>query len=282
MLFVRLSPAKNGAAAARWFSPMGKLCVPALAFSAAFQGWVLVESVPGLVGTACGWMVVVKLLLFAVLLGFAWANRYRLAPALLRDNPEIAKAALVRSVAVQTAFGVAIVFAAAVLSNLPPSMHVQPVWPFADRFTLDTLGEDPEFRDEVVRAAAALAAAAGLIVVAVVVRRRVWWATAAAAAAIAWFAIHHLDLLFVPAYPVDQLGQHVGFCRLLSCFQYRGTSLGGRHRATELPQRFGGRNGQFAPRVKARLLLAMAWRDTRLVAGIQHEHDTVDGGNVGR
>ena len=57
LLVVRDAPAKAGASAARWFSPMGKLCLVALAASAMFQGWVLVESIPGLVGTAYGWMV---------------------------------------------------------------------------------------------------------------------------------------------------------------------------------------------------------------------------------
>jgi mono/diheme cytochrome c family protein len=190
---------------------MGKLCVAALAISAAYQGWALVESVPGLVGTAYGWTIMVKLVLFAVLLAFAWANRYRLAPALLRENAGIAKAALVRSVAVQTMFGMAIIGAAAVLSSLPPSMHVQPYWPFADRFTLDTIGEDPDFQNEVLWATGALGVALALVVLAAVIRRRVRWAAAAGAVAIAWFAIPHLDLLFVPAYPTSYYSSPTNF-----------------------------------------------------------------------
>lgn len=123
LFLVRDAPPKVGAMAARWFSPLGKLCVVALAASASFQGWVLIASLPGLVGTAYGWMALVKLALFGVLFAFAVANRYQLAPALLHDDPAAAKRRLVRSIAVQTGFGLAIVVAAAVLSNLPPSLH---------------------------------------------------------------------------------------------------------------------------------------------------------------
>ncbi len=120
LLVVREVPAKAGALAARWFAPLGRLCVVALTASSLLQGWVLVGSIPGLVGTAYGWMALVKLGLFAALFGFALANRYRFAPALLREGPS-AKRVLVCSIAVQSGFGLAIAAAAAVLSSLPPA-----------------------------------------------------------------------------------------------------------------------------------------------------------------
>ncbi len=202
LLLVRDAPPVAGAMAARWFSPLGKLCVVALAATALFQGWVLVASIPGLVGTAYGWMVGVKLALFGVLFAFALANRYWLAPALLPGHLA-AKRPLVRSIAVQTGFGLAIIAAAAVLSSLAPAMHEQPIWPFPDRFTLDTIGEDPDFRNEVLGAVAALAAAAILLVIAALLRRRLRWLAVLAAAGLAWFAVPHLGLLFVPAYPTS-------------------------------------------------------------------------------
>ncbi|MEJ0048599.1 MAG: CopD family protein [Rhodospirillales bacterium] len=99
--WLRDAPPLAGAIAARWFSPLGKLCIAALSLSAAYQGWVLVASIPGLVGTAYGWVVLGKIVLFGVLLGFAAANRYRFAPALLRADPPAAKRVLVRSILVQ-------------------------------------------------------------------------------------------------------------------------------------------------------------------------------------
>ncbi len=203
LLVIRECPAKAAALAARWFSPLGKLCLVALTATAMIQGWKLVESVPGLVGTAYGWMALVKLGLFGVLFGFAVVNRYRLAPALLRDDPAAAKRALIWAIAVQTGFALAIVAAAAVLGSLAPAMDQQPVWPFADRFTLETIGEDPDFRNEVLGALLALAGSAVLLVAAIMLRHWVRWGAAVCAVLVAWFAVPHLDLLFIPAYPTS-------------------------------------------------------------------------------
>ena len=131
LLVVGMGPPKAGAMAARWFSPLGKLAIVALTASSLFQGWVMVASIAGLVGTAYGWLVLGKLALFGVLFAFAVLNRYRFAPALLRGDPVAARRVLIRSIAVQTGFGLAIIAAAAVLSSLAPAMHTQPLWPFA-------------------------------------------------------------------------------------------------------------------------------------------------------
>ena len=211
LLVVRHAPARVGAMAARWFSPPGKLCVAAVAASAGVQGWVLVGSIPGLVGTAYGGMALVKLAGFGALLGFAMVNRYRLAPALLRGDADPARRVLARSILVQTGCGLAVVAAAAVLSSVPPAMHLQPVWPFPLRFTLDTVNEDPEFRMEVLGAVLALLGAAALLGVAVLVRRRLRWAAVAAALGIAWLAVPHLDLLFVPATATSFYHSPTGF-----------------------------------------------------------------------
>jgi putative copper export protein/mono/diheme cytochrome c family protein len=218
LMVVRMSPPAIGALAARWFSPVGQACLWALLISAAYQGWVLVATIPGLVGTAYGWMVLVKLALFGVLFGFAWCNRYRFAPALRGGAPEAARGVLVRSIALQTGFALAILLAAVVLSQLPPAMHLQPLWPFAQRFSLTTIQEDPDFRLEVIEAGLALGAAALLVAGAVVLRRwrpaagRAWpLAALAVALVVGWFAVPHLDLLMVPAYPTSFYHSPTGF-----------------------------------------------------------------------
>ena len=210
LLMVWGMPPRAGAAAARWFSPLGQWCIAALVVSAAYQAWVLIATIPGLVGTAYGWMALVKLALFGALLGFAAANRYRFAPALLGGEPDAARRVLVRSLTLQTGAAFAIVAAAGVLSELPPAMHDQPLWPFAQRFSLDAVSEDPDFRAEVLWACAALAG--GVLVVAVAfILRRFRWAASLAAAVIAWFAVPHLDLLLVPAYPTSFYHSPTGF-----------------------------------------------------------------------
>jgi putative copper export protein/mono/diheme cytochrome c family protein len=213
LLVVRAAPPRGGAMAARWFTLPGKICVVVMAATALFQGWVLVASIPGLVGTAYGLMALVKLALFGVLFAFALANRYQFAPALRGPAPEGARAVLLRSLAVQTGFGIAVVVAAAVLSGLPPAMHEQALWPFAERFSLDTVNEDADFRREAIEALAALGAAGLLLVGAAVTRRHraARMASVAVAAVIAWFAIPHLDLLFVPAGPTSYFHSPTGF-----------------------------------------------------------------------
>ncbi len=208
---VAVAPPRGGAMAARWFTPLGKLCVVAVAASAAVQGWVLVGSVPGLVGTGYGWMVLVKLALFGVLLGFAVANRYRFAPALLRGDDGGARAVLLRSLGAQAGVGAAVLLAAAVLGSLPPSMHVAPVWPFAWQPSLDAVREDEGLRDEVLGAGLALLGAAVLAGGAVALRGWARRGALAAAAGIVMLAVPHLDLLFVPAFPTSFQRSPTGF-----------------------------------------------------------------------
>jgi putative copper export protein/mono/diheme cytochrome c family protein len=203
LLVVRMAPPAAGAAACRWFSPLGKICVGAIAVSALWQGWVLVGSLPALIGTAYGWLVLIKLALFGGLLGFACANRYRFAPALLGDDPAAARAVLVRSIAVQTGVALAVVFAAGVLSNLPPSMHVQTVWPFAWRFSLVTVRGDPDYAREVLGGSLMVAGAAVLLFSAAASKHKLRWLLPPAALALAWFGLPHLSLLLIPAYPTS-------------------------------------------------------------------------------
>ena len=142
-----------------------------MAGTAAVQSWELVGSLPGVVGTSYGVTVMVKLVLFLVLLGFAWVNRYRLAPRLLGPAGEASRPALLRSIAVQTGFGLLVLAAAAVLSSLPPSVHEQPVWPFPQRPSTVALS-DPDLHGEVLRGMLELEVGALLLLVGFAAWRR--------------------------------------------------------------------------------------------------------------
>ena len=196
--------------ASRRFSTMATVAVVLLAITAAAQFWVLIGSLPGLIGTGYGLMALLKLGLFAILLGFAAVNRFRLTPALGGVEGASAKLRLCRSIGIETGLGLLVVLAAGVLTSLPPSMHVQPLWPFAQKLSLDTVREDPDFMREVVGAALALAGAGALLVVAMLARRA-RWLLVAAAVAIAWFAVPHLSLLLVDAYPTSFYYSPTGF-----------------------------------------------------------------------
>jgi len=204
-----LSPQIAGLVARR-FSPLGQICVAGLVVSAGYQYWVMIGGIPGLVGTAYGWMVLVKSLLLIVLLAIAATNRYCLVPSLLRTRAESDLRLLQYSIVLETGVALLVVMAAAVLTNLPPAMHIQPVWPFSEQFSLIAIQEDPSFRMEVVETAAAPALICALLVTAVLARR-LRWATLVGAAVLAWFTIPHLDLFFVTAYPTSFYHSTTGF-----------------------------------------------------------------------
>lgn len=212
LLMVQGMPPRVAAAAARWFSPLGKWCVGGIVLSSTWQFWELIGGLPGVVGTAYGWVASAKLCLLAVLLGFAAGNRYRLAPALLRAEPFRARRALAGSIAVQTGFGLLTVAAAAVLSELPPSLHEQPTWPFPLRPSLAALA-DPDLAREVSNGLLLLAAALLLALLALAWRRggRLRLLAVPAALVLTWLALPHLDLLLVEAYPTSFYRSPTGF-----------------------------------------------------------------------
>jgi putative copper resistance protein D len=137
----------QGAHAARRFSPLGMLCVAILAGAALAQSWILIGGLLALVGTDYGRVALVKLALLLVLLALAAANRFRHAPALHGPVGADAKRGLQRSIAVETAVGLAAVLAASLLADLPPALHQQPVWPFAWQLNFSLL-DDPDFGQE--------------------------------------------------------------------------------------------------------------------------------------
>ena len=210
LLLVTAVPPLAAADASRRFSPLGVACVLLLAVTAGLQFWELIGGLPGLIGTGYGLMALLKLVLLAALIGLAGRNRFRLTPALATASAPCAKLNLGRSILIETGVGLLVVLAAGVLTNLPPALHVQPVWPFAERLSLVTIEEDADFRLEVIQAGLAVAGALALLVAAALARC-VRWPAVALAAMIAWFAGPHLGLLLVEAYPTSFYRSPTGF-----------------------------------------------------------------------
>jgi putative copper resistance protein D len=123
LLVVAIAPVDSAALVCRRFSPFGTACVVTLICTAGFQFWALIGSLPGMTGTAYGVLALVKILLFAAMLGFAARHRFRLTSALSGDTPQVARRRLRRSIAGETMVGLLLVLAAGVLSSLPPAMH---------------------------------------------------------------------------------------------------------------------------------------------------------------
>jgi putative copper export protein/mono/diheme cytochrome c family protein len=208
---------ERAGAIARRFSLMAIMAVAFIAASAFQQGAALFGGLPGLVGTDYGHTALVKLSLLLVLLAIASVNRFVLTPAV--DTKPLALRELRASVVVETMLGACVVMAASRLASLPPGVHLQPDWPFAWRPSLDVLA-DPGLRREVLLALGALTGAALLVVLGIAARRALW-ISIVGAVVIAAFAVPHLSLLLVPAYPTS-------FYTSLTDFDSYGIAQGGR------------------------------------------------------
>ena len=210
LLVIHESSPEAAASVARRFSPLGLICVVGLSISAMFQGSVLIGSLPGIVGTAYGWVTSIKLAFLLILLGLAAANRYRYTPLLLAADPLDGRRSILRTIGIETGVGFLAVIAAGVLSSLAPAMHVQPVWPFTVQLSLRAVQEEPAFKQEVIEALGILLIA-GVMFIASVSGRRVRWPAMIVSGAIAGLALPHLDLLFAEAVPTSFYHSPTGF-----------------------------------------------------------------------
>lgn len=184
----------NPTRAALRFAQLGTVCVSVLAVTAFGQSVALAGSLPALVGTDYGRMLLVKLGLFLLLVALAARNRFVLTPRLAADP-----GALNRSLTIEILTAAGLLMAASLLSSLAPAAHQQPDWPFPLRVSLDVLNDD-DLRAEILRALLLLAGAAVAVVLATL-HRRLRIAGLLVAVALAWFALPSLRLLLVPAEP---------------------------------------------------------------------------------
>lgn len=123
LIVVREAPVSVAAATARRFSSLGAASVTVIAATAMYQGWVLGGGVSRLVGTAYGWVLLIKATLFIALIALAGLNRFRFTPALSTPRAQVATPTLMRNIAVESVIGLFVVLAASLLSGLEPGMH---------------------------------------------------------------------------------------------------------------------------------------------------------------
>jgi putative copper resistance protein D len=115
--------------ATRRFSPLGSVCVGTLLATGALNALLLVGKWTALIGSDYGRLLLVKILLFAAMIGIAAVNKFRFTPdlaALSRDarrgnaSPALR---LLRSVAIETSAGLAILAIAATLGSMSPAIE---------------------------------------------------------------------------------------------------------------------------------------------------------------
>ncbi len=124
------------ARAARRFSTLGVASVGALLLSGFASAWFLVGSVPALVGTPYGRLLLAKIALFATMVALAVINRQRLTPRVDAGDTSSLRL-LAGNAALETAAGVAVVAIVGALGVAVPAAHASPVWPFAFTLSLE-------------------------------------------------------------------------------------------------------------------------------------------------
>jgi putative copper resistance protein D len=111
--------------ALKGFSGVGSAVVAAIVASGLVNSWFLVgpQHLGDFAASLWGRLLLVKLALFAAMLGFAALNRFRLTPRLgaaLARDPTAALSELRRSLVLETAAGLAVLALVAALGRLPP------------------------------------------------------------------------------------------------------------------------------------------------------------------
>jgi putative copper export protein/mono/diheme cytochrome c family protein len=195
------------AEATRRFSLIGIACVGTLLATGIVNSWFLVGSIPALVGTEYGHLLLIKLALFALMVGLAAINRFRLTPRLrILSNGRIATAVaalrrLRRNTIAEAVLGSLILGIVSVLGAVPPGLHDQPWWPFSWRFSTAAMALPSVYR-EVVIASAMVVLGILLCLFGFVRRRHRVLAILIGIALIVCF-VPSLGLLTVAAYPTS-------------------------------------------------------------------------------
>jgi putative copper resistance protein D len=163
-------------AAARRLSALGIVSVACLVATGLVSSVYLLGGVPALLGTPYGRLLSAKLGLFALMLGFAAANRRRWIPMLQAADAgansidaQVALQALKRNAMRETWLGSAIVLIVGVLGTVSPGAHDEIVWPLP--FTLSWPGDNVRSGPQLVLAIAGVVA--GVVVAFALGARRV-------------------------------------------------------------------------------------------------------------
>jgi len=130
--------------AALRFSTLGITCVATLIVTGLVNTWFLSGTIPALVGTRYGQLLLVKIALFCGMVAIANVNRSRLVPCLadVPSGPALRSQAvqqLGRNASIEVSLGILVLAIVAIIGTLPPGSHSQPLWPFPVRIDLNEI-----------------------------------------------------------------------------------------------------------------------------------------------
>lgn len=121
------------------FSALGLTCVATLLVTGIVNTWFLAGTIPALIGTLYGQLLVLKVALFVVMIAVASRNRRQFIPRLTDiagDAADRLRAVfqLRRNVLTEAGVGVFVLAIVGVIGILPPGLHTEPSWPLPFRF----------------------------------------------------------------------------------------------------------------------------------------------------
>jgi len=189
------------------FSVLGLTCVGTLIVTGVVNTWFLAGSVPALLGTLYGQLLLIKIALFATMIAVASINQRRLLPCLADIGSEAnlclqSIRQLRRNASIEACLGAFVLAVVGIIGILPPGLHTEPRWPLPFRLDLSELPA----RTHTVFNVAAIAFALCLVATMVVAEKKRYREMAAAIALLVLFGIVGWVALrpgIVQAYPTS-------------------------------------------------------------------------------
>ncbi len=146
----------------RRFSMLAAVSVAVLFAAGLVNTWFLAGTVPALIGTLYGRLLLAKIAIFATMVIFGAINLLRMEPRLAppaAGKPPTLWAGAVghlrRNALIEAALGLGVLGIVGLLGILPPGLHTEPGWPLPFRFELGTLAAPAKILLEVLAAMAA-------------------------------------------------------------------------------------------------------------------------------
>jgi putative copper export protein/mono/diheme cytochrome c family protein len=194
------------------FSMIGIASVGTLLATGSVNTWILAGSMPALIGTDYGHLLLMKITLFLAMVSVAAINRFRLTPLLSSQSSPTRRSGLrglARNALIEFTLGLAIFAAVGALGMLPPGLHMQPVWPLRYRLNLDLLAY-PDLGARGLIAILAIIVGVGLISFGLLkpVRR---WTVATGAAVLILGLVEGLGASLERAYPTSFYASPTGY-----------------------------------------------------------------------
>lgn len=214
--------------ATRRFSTLGVISVGTLLVTGVVNTWFLAGTIPALVGTDYGRLVLGKIGLFLAMVCIATLNRVNLTARLARDPASgaarVALRQLGRNSIVETALGLLILVIVSVLGRIPPGLHLQPFWPFSLRFDIGALN-GPIDRAAFTFATIGVVGGTALIIAGALLRQ--WrWRMVLVGLLIVIASVSELERSTVPAFPTSYYRSPTGYAAASIA---RGQALYGRY-----------------------------------------------------